>query len=120
MQIKWDLEHIYFYLVSFIALILIIIGAVNLAQAGIAYITPVYEDYSPFARPAPYPELSNWEKEFGPELIEEEKIRYEAINRENYYRCLIRDTLRGLVFITVAMPVYLYHWRKIPRLEKKG
>ncbi len=118
MQVKWDLEHVYFYLVSFIALILIIIGAVNLAQAGIAYIAPVYDDYSPFAQPAPYMELGDWEREFGPELIEEEKARYEAINHENYYQSLLRDTVRGLVFIIVALPIYLYHWRKIPVLEK--
>lgn len=118
MQVKWNLEHVYFYLVSFIALILIIIGAVNLTQAGIAYIAPVYDDYNPFAQPAPYMELTDWEKEFGPELIEAEKARYETINRENYYNGLLRDTVRGLVFIAVALPVYLYHWRKIPGLEK--
>jgi len=120
MQVKWDLERVYFYLVSFIALILIIIGAVTLAQAGIAFIAPVYDDYGPFAQPAPYMEQADWEKEFGPELIEEEKARYEAINRENYYRSLLRDAVRGLVFIAVALPVYLYHWRKIPGLEENG
>ncbi len=118
MQVKWDLEHVYFYLVCFISLILIIIGAVTLAQAGIAYIAPVYDDYNPFAQPGPYMELADWEQEFGPELVEAEKARYETINRENYYRSLIRGTLRGLVFIAVALPVYLYHWRKIPSLEK--
>ncbi len=118
MQAKWDLEHVYFYLVSFIALILIIIGAVTLVQAGIAYITPVYDNYSPFDQPAPYMELGEWEREFGPELIEEEKARYADINRNNYYRSLLRDTVRGLVFVIVALPVYLYHWRKIPKLEE--
>ena len=118
MQVKWNLEHVYFYLVCFISLILIIIGAVTLAQAGIACIAPVYDDYSPFARPAPYMEVADWEKEFGPELIEEEKARYKEISRENYYRGLLRDTMRGFVFIAAALPVYLYHWRKIPRLEE--
>jgi len=120
MQVKWNLEHVYFYLVCFISLILIIVGAVTLAQAGIAYIAPVYDDYGPFAQPAPYMELAEWEKEFGPELIEKEKARYEEINRANYYRGLLRDTVRGFVFIAVALPVYLYHWRKIPGLEEKG
>ena len=118
MQVKWNLEHVYFYLVCFISLILIIIGAVTLAQAGIAHIAPVYDDYSPFAQPEPYMEVADGEKGFGPELIEEEKARYEAISRENYYRSLLRDTIRGLVFIAVALPVYLYHWRKISRLEE--
>jgi len=60
----------------------------------------------------------NWEKEFGPELIKEEKARYETISRENYYRSLIRDTVQGLAYIIVALPIYLYHWRKIPKLEE--
>lgn len=119
MQIKWDLEHVYFYLVSFIALILIIIGAVNLTQTAIAYVTPVYEDYNPFARPGPDQELTQWEEHFGPELMERERVRFEEKNRGNYQRRLLRDMISGLAFIGIALPVYLYHWRKIPGLEKK-
>ena len=120
MQIKWNLEHVYFYLVSFIALILIIIGAVNLTQTAIAYVTPVYEDYNPFARPEPHQELTQWEEHFGPELIEQERLRYEERNRTNYHRSLLRDMISGLAFIGVALPVYLYHWRKISALEKNN
>lgn len=117
MQIKWDLEHVYFYLVSFIALILIIIGAVNLTQTAIAYITPVYEDYGPYSQPVPTQELIQWEEKFGPELIAKEKERYDTIAKENYRRSLIRDLVGGVSFIIIALPVYLYHWRKIPKLE---
>ena len=120
MQIKWDLEHVYFYLVSFIALILIIIGAVNLTQTAIAYVTPVYEDYNPFARPGPDQEFTQWEEHFGPELMEQERVRFEEKNRVNYHRRLLRDMISGLAFIGIALPVYLYHWRKIPGLEKNG
>ncbi len=118
MQIKWDLEHVYFYLVSFIALILLIIGAVNITQTVIAYITPVYDEYSPYTIPEPYQDLTAWEEHFGPEVMENEKVRYEAIGRENYNRRLIRDMVGGFSFITIALPVYLYHWRKIPKLEE--
>ncbi|MGM0653406.1 MAG: hypothetical protein ACQES4_11605 [Bacillota bacterium] len=118
MKVKWNLEHVYFYLVCFISLILIIFGAVTLAQAGIAYITPVFDDYRPYTIQAPFQELEEWEKEFGPELVEKEKTRFETINRENYFRSLIRDTVSGLIFIAVALPVYFYHWWKIPRLEE--
>jgi hypothetical protein len=117
MQIKWDIEHVYFYLVSFIALILIIIGAVNLTQTAIAYVTPVYEDYSPYSQPVPSQELNQWEEKYGPEFIAREKERYDAIAKENYRRSLIRDLVRGVSFIIIALPVYLYHWRKIPKLE---
>lgn len=117
MQIKWDLEHVYFYLVSFIALILLIVGAVNITQTAIAYVTPVYEDYSPFAQPGPSLELTQWEEEFGPGFVAQEKERYDAIAKDNYNRSLIRDLVGGFAFIIIALPVYLYHWRKIPKLE---
>ena len=118
MKINWDLEHVYFYLVSFISLILIIIGAVNLTQTAIAYITPVYDDYGPYAPPGLTHELAEWEEKFGSEYIAMEKTRYEDLARENYNRQLIRDFVSGLAFIVIALPVYLYHWRKIPQLEK--
>lgn len=121
MKIKWDLEHVYFYLVSFISLILIIVGAVTLTQTAIAYVTPVYEDYSPPYRPsAPDQDMIQWEERFGSEFIEAEKERYDAIAAENYNKRLLRDIVRGLAFIAISLPVYLYHWRKIPALELAG
>lgn len=118
MKIKWNLGHVYFYLVSFVALILIIIGAVNLTQTAIAYITPIYDDYNPFERSGPYQDLSEWEEKFGPAVIEQEIERFETINRENYHRRLTRELIGGMAYIVIALPVYLYHWRKIPELEK--
>jgi hypothetical protein len=117
MKIKWDLEHVYFYLVSFISLILIIVGAVTLTQTAIAYVTPVYEDYGPYRPSTPDQDMTQWEERFGTEFIEAEKARYDAIAAENYNKRLIRDLARGFAFIIVSLPVYLYHWRKIPGLE---
>ncbi len=117
MQIKWDIEHVYLYLISFIALILIIIGAVNITQTAIAYFTPVYEEYNPLVPRGISPDLALWEEEFGPEFLERERIRYDTISRENYTRRLIRDLINGISFVVIALPVYLYHWRKIPKLE---
>ncbi len=118
MKVKWDLEHVYFYLVSFISLILIIIGAVNLTQTAIAYITPVYEDYGPYEPIRPTQDLAEWEDHFGPAFIEAEQLRYDELVKENYSRQLMRDFIRGLAFIATALPVYIYHWRKIPGLEE--
>lgn len=117
MKIKWDLEHVYFYLVSFVSLILIIIGAVTLTQTAIAYATPMYDSYGPYGPISPTQEYVDWEKKFGREFVEGELERYEMIMKENYRRQLIRDLVRGLSFIAIAMPVYFYHWRKIPKLE---
>jgi hypothetical protein len=37
--------------------------------------------------------------------------------KENYRRQLVRDLVRGISFIIIALPVYFYHWRKISKLE---
>jgi hypothetical protein len=116
MKINWDLEHVYFYLVSFISLILIIIGAVTITQTAISYITPINGEYSPYTM-RDNPDMLRWEERFGAEFVEQERERFEALSRENMGRSLIRDLVNGIAFITIALPVYLYHWRKIPFLE---
>ncbi len=115
MKMRWDIQHVYFYLVSFVAMILLIIGAVNLTQTAIAYLTPVPEDYRYMFDEA---SIKNWEEEFGPALVQQEKERFETIARENNQRNLLRDLIGSLAYIVIALPVYLYHWRKIPLLEE--
>ena len=117
MRIRWDLEHVYFYLVCFIALILVIFGLVNLTQTAIAYVTPGYDYYSPYGPGELDRDLEQWEERFGVEFVAEEKERYETLQEENQRRRLFRDLVSGLAFIGVAAPVYIYHWRKIGRLE---
>ena len=120
MRIRWDLEHVYLYLVCFVALILIIIGAVNLTQTAIAYVTPGYDYYGPYGPGELERDLEIWEERFGAEFVAGEKERYETLLEENQRRRLIRDLVSGLAFVGVAAPVYLYHWRKIGRLESKN
>lgn len=117
MRIKWDLEHVYYYLVCFIALILVIIGAVNLTQTVIAFATPGYDYHGPYVPGELSRDLEQWEERFGAEFVAGEKERYETLLEENRRRRLIRDLVSDLAFIGVAAPVYIYHWRKIGRLE---
>jgi len=118
-KIRWDLEHVYFYLVCFVALILIIVGAVGLTQTAIAYLTPGYDYSGPYGPGELSRDLDQWEERFGAEFITEEKERYETLLEENQRRRLIRDLVSGLAFIGVAAPVYIYHWRKVGQLESE-
>jgi hypothetical protein len=115
MKLRWDIQHVYFYLVSFIAMILLIIGAVNLTQTAIAYLTPVPEDYKYMFDEAG---MKDWEKAFGPAMVQQERERFEAIAQENNQRMLLRELIGALAYIIIALPVYLYHWRKIPQLDE--
>jgi len=119
MKIRWNLEHVYFYLVCFVALILIIIGAVNLTQTAITFITPGYDYYGPYGPGELTRDLDKWEERFGAEFVAEEKERYETLLEENHRRRLMRDLVSGLAFISVAAPVYIYHWRRVARLESE-
>ena len=120
MKIRWDLESVYLYLVCFIALILIIIGAVNLTQTAISSITPGYDYYGPYGPVEPTRELNQWEERFGTDFIEEEKARYENLQEENSRRRLIRDLVSSLAFLVIGSPVYIYHWRKVSKLENNN
>jgi predicted permease len=115
MKLRWDIQHVYLYLVSFIAMILLIVGAVNLTQTAIAYLTPVPEDYKYLFDEAG---MKDWKEEFSPALVQQERERFEAVARENSQRNLLRDLIGSLAYIVIALPVYLYHWRKIPQLEE--
>jgi hypothetical protein len=114
MKLRWDIQHVYFYLVSFVAMILLIVGAVKLTQTAIEFLTPVPEEYRfVFDDKA----MEDWEKALGPARLQQEKERFEAIARENTRRMLLRNLIGALAYIAIALPVYLYHWRTIPRLE---
>ncbi|MEW5784424.1 MAG: hypothetical protein AB1767_05005 [Bacillota bacterium] len=114
MKLKWNIEHVYFYLVSFIALILIIVGGINITRTAIAYVTPIPSDYQYSFDKAG---LGAWEREFGTEMVEQEIARFEAIGKVNAQRSMLREIISGLAYILIALPVYLYHWRKIPKLD---
>jgi len=114
MNVKWDIEHVYFYLVSFIALILLIVGAVNLTRTAISFITPMDDLYNPYTHNE---FLSHWEEHLGEDFMEQEKERFTSINEMNSKRALKRELFSSLAFIAAALPAYLYHWRKIPKLH---
>jgi predicted permease len=114
MKLRWDIQHVFFYLVSFVAMILLIVGAVKLTQTAIEFLTPVPEEYKYMFDDAA---MQDWVERFGPALVQQEKDRFEAIARENNRRILLRNLIGALAYVTIALPVYLYHWRKIPHLE---
>lgn len=127
----WQIQTLYFYLVSFIALILMIAGSIKLTHTAIAYLAPLPENQlTTNGYPVPLDRKNDsqyihepdsmklWEEKFGATLIEQEKERYDAIARENNKRSLIRELVTALAYIAAAIPIYLFHWHKIPQLEE--
>ena len=115
---NWDIRKIYLYLVSFATLMMMVIGTVQFLQGiiNIAYPNPqpgpMYSDikmrYTETAKNDPKMTEAEVKK-----LIAEEQAQ--AAKSQRYYE--IRSMISSLVLFLVALPVYLYHWRKIQQSE---
>ncbi len=111
---NWDIRRIYLYLVSFATLMMMIVGTVQVLQGviNLAYPEPgpsSYEMRMKYPDPQQTPKLSEAE-------IQAQAEQEQA--RQHYYQ--IRTIINNFVLLIVALPVYLYHWRKIQRSETEA
>lgn len=103
-------KTIYFYLVSFVALLMIAIPAANLINLGVRqYVFHVgaYENYYP-PRAVPVGE----EKVKAPQIDQEEEKRR---NEEQQRNQLKRDIARDVSFLIVGIPLFIFNWKLIRR-----
>lgn len=101
-------KTIYFYLVSFVALLMIAIPAASLINLGVRqYVFRVgaYENYYP---PRAVPVGEEKVPQFDPA---EEKRRAE----EQQANQLKRDIARDISFLIVGIPLFIFNWRLIKR-----
>jgi len=114
---NWDIRRIYLYLVSFATLMMLIIGTVQIIDAAVDFIYP-----DPNSGAPPYYEMKARYKDANQDLTKEElqklmeEERQRAIKSQKYYR--IKRLVTSTSLIVVALPVYLYHWRKIQKAEQ--
>ncbi|MCD4670589.1 MAG: hypothetical protein K8S14_09085 [Actinomycetia bacterium] len=101
-------REIYLYIICIIAIILFIVGITTIFDSAFTYVNPV--SYKTWVRPvsdyeSQYPDCS---KEEINELIEEE--RQNSIDNEKTFA--LRGLIRGGIFIFMAIPLFIFHWRK--------
>ena len=112
---SWDIRRIYLYLVSFATLMMLIIGTVQVIDAGVEFVYP-----DPNIGVTPYYEKELALKDSTLTKEEIQKIRVEekerAIKSQKYWQ--IKRLITSFSLILVAFPVYLYHWRKIQKAEQ--
>lgn len=109
-----NIRNIYLYLFSFIGLLIVVIGMVQVVDLALnVWVFPDADlyDYGPR-----YPlELA----EPGAELDEKEQAAYEAemqaYSRAEQTRSRQRQLSGSLAMLLVGVPLYLYHWRIISR-----
>lgn len=113
---NWTLKQAYLYLVSFVSLMILIAGLINTIMAVADLFTP-----KPYFSPGPAEVYLRYSKLEGgaqiPKEIIEEQLAFEkARERENQLASVYQNVKRGLAYLVVALPVWLYHWKHV-RLE---
>jgi glucan phosphoethanolaminetransferase (alkaline phosphatase superfamily) len=104
------LRSIYLYLVSFVALMMIIIGLIFTVQN----ITDVLFPTNYYYEPLPI------EKTGG--MTKQEIKRYEEsqkINELNQRTSSKKNVAKSIAVVVIALPTFAYHWRKIEKEKKE-
>lgn len=104
---KINIRLIYLYLFSFVGLLVIVVGSVQLVNLGLKVIVFNGADrYEYMTRPKIEGENTN---------VEEEKLQME---REQT-RQRQRELSNAIAMIAVGLPLYWYHWTTIQKENKK-
>ena len=105
----WSARNIYLYLVCLITLVMFIFATVNLVRAAV-------ELFYPEPEPVPYYSVPAIKEGETPPQPDEMQIEAQ---RESMRRSTVRRAVLSLVgsgtMLLLAVPIYLYHWRKIER-----
>lgn len=113
------IKNIYLYLVSFVALMMIIFSAADLVNILLrTYVFTKadqnYYNYPTPACPALAPGNTTSTKENSGCINQEEQLQADKNNRDAQRQ---RDLVRDISLIVVAVPVFAYHWKIIRKRE---
>lgn len=101
-------KTIYFYLVSFVALLMIVIPAANLINLGVRHLVFQVGSYENYYAPRAVPLGEEKVPQFDPA---EEKRRYEEQQKNQ----LKRDIARDISFLIVGISLFIFNWKLIRR-----
>lgn len=116
---KWTIRSVYFYLVSFVMLLTLVFGSVGVINSAVAMFEPGYAAYQ-LKDPSnelrireelrrSYPEASDEDvARWAADRVLQDYARDAAVQRYHRWARLVRSA----VLVVVALPVYLYHWRR--------
>ena len=110
-----NIRNLYLYLFSFIGLLIVVFGAIQLVDLALnTFVFPEADLYGEYPR---YP------GDVQGELSAAEQAEYEAelaqYTQAEQRRARQRQLSSALAMLAVGLPVYLYHWRTITR-ERGG
>ena len=97
-----DWRSLYLYAISLITLLICIFTVINLINQGLNLIVPDAGYVDPYA--------AQNDPKIDPEVIKQANI-------DQNQRSAIRGITSSIVSLLVTVPVYLYHWRMVRRIN---
>jgi len=111
---KFSLRLLYLYLFSFVGLLIVVIGSIQLVNLGIkTYIFPEADNYY-YRETLP----QKLDEEGNPVEVDEEAVMMQQ--KEDTKRQRQRELANTLAMLVVGTPLYLYHWKTIQKEAKKS
>ena len=102
---KFNLRLLYLYLFSFVGLLIVVVGSIQMVNLGLK--TFVFKDVDKYEIYPSYPVK-------GGEIVESSEIILARQEREAV-RQKQRELINSVSMIVVGLPLYLYHWKLIGR-----
>lgn len=107
---KFSIRLLYLYLFSFVGLLIVIIGSVQLVNLGIkTFVFPEADMYTAYPAKEYLPDGT-------PVDIDQKTIAEQQ--RRDQRRQKQRELANAVAMIVVGAPVYLYHWKTIQKESK--
>jgi Co/Zn/Cd efflux system component len=110
-----NIKKIYLYLVSVIALVIWVVGAIMLINMGLKTWLFPKADNMYYSVPCMVQVKSPDGAVPATECDEKARLEQERINRENAVSQKQRDAAQAVAMILVATPVWFFHWRLAKR-----
>jgi len=108
----WSPRHIYLYLVCVITLVMAIFATVSLVRSVVELVYP-----QPVMVYAPEPIRTG---DVDTEALAASQREQERNQRQWATRTAVLSLIGNATLLTIAGPLYLYHWRKVERERRWG
>lgn len=105
---KWNIRLLYLYLFSFVGLLVVVIGSIQLVDLGLKVFVFKGADFYEYTRPMEVKTEGVSEEE--QKMIDAESMRVQERER---LRNRQRQLSTSLSMIVVGVPLYWYHWKTI-------
>lgn len=103
------LRNVYLYLVSFVSLMMILIGLIFTVQSVTDVLFPTNYYYDAIPKSS--------------DMTEDEKRKYEEYqkrNEENMKTDNRKRVAKNTAVVLVGLPTFIYHWKKIEKEKKES